>query len=369
MDYRKRTLEELETHASHISRRSALIGLDGFIDKIVRPVAQRDGQGEQFTPMRTISEFGERIMSASGKSTNIELYLVMDKLGGNGPIMANALLSAGMQTRYVGALGHPHIHSVFEEFAARSKAVSIAEPSITTAMEFADGKVMLGNTVSLDDITFEALIHHIGEGPFIDLISRADLIGLVNWTMIPNMTALFTSLLDRIIPMLPPRDQRIWFFDLADPEKRSQGDLVTALKTIARFQPHGSVTLGLNLKESQQVARALGLPGRNADANGIQETARAIREKLGLGTVVVHPKESAACANRDGTWWIEGPYTDSPKITTGAGDNFNAGFVTDQLLELSPVACLTVGACFSGHYVRTAKSASLNDIDAFLRRW
>ena len=47
----------------------------------------------------------------------------------------------------------------------------------------------------------------------------------------------------------------------------------------------------------------------------------------------------------------------------------NAGFVTGQLLGLSPVACLTVGVSFSGHYVRTAKSPSLNDIDAFLRHW
>ncbi|MGH8019648.1 MAG: PfkB family carbohydrate kinase [Opitutaceae bacterium] len=369
MDYRKRTLEELQKHASRIGSRIALIGFDGFIDKIVHPVSQRQGQGAQFTPMRTISEFGERILGAAGKSTNIELFPVMDKLGGNGPIMASALLAAGMTTRYIGALGRPQVHGVFHEFADRAQATSIADPSITTAIEFADGKVMLGNTVSLDDITFDAIIEHVGEGALVDLFSRADLIGLVNWTMIPNMTAIFTALLARIVPVLPPRDQRLWFFDLADPEKRSKGDLVVALNTIARFQPHGSVTLGLNLKESQQVSHALGLPVREPDAAGLKDMARAIRERLAIGTVVIHPKESAVCANREGVWSIEGPYTDTPKLTTGAGDHFNAGFVTGQLLGLSPVACLTLGACFSGCYVRTARSPSLNDIDAFLRDW
>lgn len=369
MENRKRTLQELGAVAGKISSRTALVGLDGFVDTIVHPVAQRHGQGDNFTPIETIQAFGERILAAAGKSTNIELYPVMEKLGGNGPIMANALLAAGVKTRYIGALGKPHIHPVFAEFAARSEAVSVAAPGLTTALEFNDGKIMLGNTISLDEVTFETIVKVMGEGAFQDLLSRADLISLVNWTMIPNMTAFFVALLEKVIPMLPPRDQRLWFFDLADPEKRSKGDLVTALRTIARFQQHGSVTLGLNLKEAQQVCAALELGEQATDPEGLKEMARRIRQELGLGTVVVHPKESAACATRDGTWWVEGPYVEKPKITTGAGDHFNAGFATGQLLGLSPEACLTVGVCFSGIYVRTARSPSLNDVDAFLRDW
>lgn len=369
MDNRKQTLEELQKHAGRISSRSTLIGLDGFVDTIVHPVDQRHGQGDRYTPMSSLADFGKRITAAAGKSTNIELYPVLEKLGGNGPIMADALLATGLKTRYIGALGKPGIHPLFADFAKRSSAVSVAPPGYTTAVECSDGKVMLGNTVSLDDVTYDAVLAAMGEGAFRDLVASVDLIGLVNWTMIPNMTAFFNALLDRVIPMLPPRDQRIWFFDLADPEKRSQGDLVAVLHTIARFQPHGSVTFGLNLKEAQQVARALGLRDPGTDPDALRALARSIRDALKIGTVIVHPKESAACANRDGTWWVEGPYTDAPKITTGAGDHFNAGFVTGQLLGLSPVACLTTGVCFSGHYVRTARSPSLNDVDAFLRGW
>lgn len=369
MDYRKRTLEALQTPASRIGSKHALVGLDGFVDTIVRPVAQRSGQGDRFTPMTTITEFGDRINAAAGKSTNIELYPTMEKLGGNGPIMGNALIAAGVKTRYVGALGRPAVHGVFSDFAARSQAVSIGNPGLTTAIEFNDGKIMLGNMVSLDDITFEAIIQAMGEGAFLEAMSRADLIALVNWTMIPNMTALFAAILERVVPMMPPRDQRIWFFDLADPEKRSRGDLLAALRTIARFQPHGSATLGLNLKEAQQVCGALNLPAAGSDEAGVKEMARAIRQELHLGTVVVHPTASAACATRDGVWHVVGPFTESPKITTGAGDHFNAGFVTGQLLGLAPEACLTLGVCFSGFYVRTARSPSLNDVDAFLRGW
>ena len=48
-------------------------------------------------------------------------------------------------------------------------------------------------------------------------IGDASLVALVNWTMIPNMTVLFHALLERVIPILPPRDQRLLFFDLAYP--------------------------------------------------------------------------------------------------------------------------------------------------------
>jgi hypothetical protein len=298
MDFKQTTLKELQDHAGRVGSKSSLVGLDGFVDTIVHGVAQRHGQGNDFKRIETITEFGERILAAAGKSTNIELYPIMEKLGGNGPIMANALLSAGMKTRYLGALGHPSAHGVFTDFAARSNAVSIANPGFTTAAEFTDGKIMLGNTSALDTVTFESIVSQVGEGQFLEMFSQVDLIALVNWTMIPNMTRFFNSLLDRVIPMIPPRDQRIWFFDLADPEKRSTGDIVTVLNTISRFQPHGTTTLGLNYSEAQQVCKALGLSQQDPVEEGLKTMAREIREKLHLGTVVVHPKDSAACATR-----------------------------------------------------------------------
>lgn len=369
MDHRQRTLQELAQHHTRISEKVAVAGLDGFVDTIVHPVAQRHGQGDQFTPIRTINEFGQRVLGAAGKSTNIELFPMMQKLGGNGPIMGQALLSAGIQLHYIGALGKPAIHGVFTDFATRAHAVSVAEPSSTTAAEFSDGKIMFGYTVSLDAITYESVVAAVGAAALRDLLARADLVALVNWTMIPNMTAVFRALLAHDLPRLPPHPVRLWFFDLADPEKRSRADLREALDVIAQFSAHGKVTLGLNFKEAQQVAAVLELPAPSTEPEAVQALARAIRETLAIDTVVVHPRDAAACATREGTAWVPGPYCDAPKITTGAGDHFNAGFVTAQLLGLSPEACLTLGVCFSGIYVRTAQSPSLNDVDAFLRGW
>jgi len=54
---------------------------------------------------------------------------------------------------------------------------------------------------------------------------------------------------DKILPNLPPRDTRNFFFDLADPAKRSSSDIREVLDVISRFQAHAEVTLGLNYNE------------------------------------------------------------------------------------------------------------------------
>lgn len=369
MEFKTRTLQELRDRRGTLPSKQAILGLDGFIDTLVTPVALRAGQGENFTPISTIAEFGQRIVGAAGKSTNIEFYPRMEKLGGNGPIMANALLAQGPQVTYVGALGAPSIHPVFADLARRAHAVSLCAAAATTAAEFDDGKIMLGMMKSLDEITPQQIDAVIGAQAWRDALGAADLVALVNWTMIPNMTTIFNDLVDRVLPQVPAKPGRVFFFDLADPEKRSVADLVYALETIGKFEQFGRVTLGLNLKEAQQVYAALGFGRASESEDGLRAQAEAVRQRLDLTTVVVHPKESAACATREGSWWVPGPYAAKPLITTGAGDHFNAGFVAGQLMGLSPQSCLTLGVCTSGHYVRTAQSPSAADLETFLAQW
>jgi sugar/nucleoside kinase (ribokinase family) len=369
MDFKARTLAALRAARTDAPAKTALVGLDGFVDTIVTPVAQRTGQGEAFTPIRTIPEFAQRVAGAAGKSTNIEFYPLMDKLGGNGPIMANALLAAGTRVTYIGALGRPSIHPVFLDFASRADVVSLCDPAATTAVEFGDGKLMLGQLRSLDGITMETLGEVMGAERFRSTLAASDLVSLVNWTMIPNMTAILRALVEEVLPELPPRKDRIFFFDLADPEKRSRGDLLEVLHIMSCFGTYGLVTLGLNYKEAQRVHAELGFPPRGVAEEDLRAIAAEIRSHLNLHTVVVHPSDSAACATEAGTFWLPGPYTDQPLITTGAGDHFNAGFAQGRLLGLEPEACLTLGVCTSGYYVRTGQSPDLAQLEGFIAGW
>lgn len=365
----QKVLQDLSAKMSNASNRTALVGLDGFVDKIVKPIAARHGKGDAFTPFATMETFGQRIIDAAGESANIEMYLEVEKLGGNGPIMANALQAEGFKTRYVGALGMP-VHPVFTEFAQKTNAISVTGPGITHALEFTDGKLMLGSMADLDDITLERIMEVMGEGAFLDMISRADLIALVNWTMIPNMTELLEGLINRVFPVIAPKESgRFFYFDLADPAKRSRSDIAEVLQVISRFRSFGSVTLGLNFSEARQVAEVLKLSSVEAGPAGLQQAAAQIRESLNLACVVIHPREGAACATREGTEYVAGPFCKAPKISTGAGDHFNAGFAAAQVLGMQPETCLAVAVATSGQYVRTARSPSLRETASFIQSW
>ncbi|MGF1483339.1 MAG: PfkB family carbohydrate kinase [Opitutales bacterium] len=369
MDYKKETLAEIAQKQSTIGSKHALVGVDGFVDRIFTPVKSRHGRGDAFDPFLSLQDLGERVTAAAGKSTNIEFYPKIEKLGGNGPIMAYALVAAGAKVRYVGALGKDSIEPVFEDLARKTNAISVCDPGISMMAECDDGKVIFGNTSPLDELTYEAIVGKMGEGEFFDAMSRAHLVGLVNWTMIPDMTNILNAIVERVLPNLSTLEERIFFFDLCDPAKRSEGDLLGLLNTLKRFQNYGRAILGLNLSEAEQVWHVLGHMAVPPTEDGLKEMASTIRQDLNLSCIVIHPVESAACATRDDTWWVQGPFTEKPKITTGAGDHFNAGFLTGQLLGLTPPACLTLAVTFSGHYVRTAKSPSLNDATSFIHGW
>src|SRR5258708_33871018 len=88
---------------------AAFVGLDGFVDEIIHVVDKRDN-AENFARLPTIAKLAERLAGAAGKSTNVELVNQLTKLGGNGPIMANALASFGIRVTYLGTLGYPALH-------------------------------------------------------------------------------------------------------------------------------------------------------------------------------------------------------------------------------------------------------------------
>src|SRR5437764_8780751 len=99
-EYREQCAAKLLTLAGPVSHLRAFVGLDGFVDEIVHAVDKREG-AEKYNRLPTISALSERVSAAAGKSTNIELVNQSTKLGGNGPIMANALAGLGVKVTYV----------------------------------------------------------------------------------------------------------------------------------------------------------------------------------------------------------------------------------------------------------------------------
>ena len=351
----------------------ALVGFDGFVDHIIDVVATRQSR-TAYATIPTIAALGSKISAAAGQSANIELVVKQSKIGGNGPIMANALCSHGCRVTAVGILGEGAVDPVFEPLAKRAEQViSLGAPAVTDALEFGDGKLMLGKLFPLEAVTFERLVTASGGVAGLKALLAAPRgIATVNWTMTLELTTIWTRLSTEVLPGLRA-DRPLWFIDLADPAKRTVEDIRAALEALRGLQAHADVILGLNEAECRQILAVMGLPWPTA-ANEWQAAELgcvAIREQLGLAYVMCHLVRASAVAwsvsGMTGSTSADGFFTQKPLITTGAGDHFNAGFFMGLMHGIPPAECLQIGGATSGHYVRTAQSPTRAQAAAFLR--
>src|SRR5262245_12140349 len=196
---RQACASQLQDSSKRAAQMTAFIGLDGFVDEILHVVDKRES-AEKYLRLPTIAQLAERLAAAAGRSTNVELVSQLTKLGGNGPIMANALASFGMKVIYLGILGYPNLHPVFADFAKRAQVHSIAEPGYTDALEFEDGKIMLGKHQSLKQMNWENIKSRFGQDKFAASFGTAELVGFVNWTMLTCMSDIWDSVLKEICP-------------------------------------------------------------------------------------------------------------------------------------------------------------------------
>ena len=193
-EFRRTAADRLDAAASRVPELSAFVGLDGFVDEILHVVDKRY-DADRFDRVPTIAAYAERLAAAAGRSTNVELVNVMTKLGGNGPIMANALASFGLRVSYLGALGYPAIHPVFESFTRRAEVASVCGAGLTDALEFEDGKIMVGKHYTLKEVNWANICSRYGKDRFALKFASADLVGFVGSSnALPPALASATSL-------------------------------------------------------------------------------------------------------------------------------------------------------------------------------
>ncbi len=354
----KKAAENLKANQS---AKKVVVGFDGFIDEIIHVVRERQDD-ENYSRIETITEFSEKIGAASGLSANVEFVPQQVKLGGNGPIMANALGTQGYDIDYIGALGTGEINPIYKEFAEKcTEVITLTEPGRTDALEFNDGKLMLAKMNNLVDVNWETLLKFTSRENLKAMAEKASLMAFTNWTELPN----FNSLVEGFTEILSETDNRPGIFiDLADPAKRLDSDIKVVCELITALQEHADVILGLNENESVQIANIYGVSEDDFTARSV-----ALREALNISVIVIHPIAGAAVADGTCATWIDGPYTKTPKLTTGAGDNFNSGFCNAWLAGLSGEEAIAVGVCTSGFYVRECHSPNREELLDFMNRW
>lgn len=336
-----------------------LVGFDGFVDEICHVVEERL-TATAFRPVKTITDYANKVGKYAGLSMNLEIVPTLVKLGGNAPIMANCLSELGNSIDFIGAIGKNDIHPLFRDFSEKCRnCFSISEPGHTDALEFTDGKIMLGKIEPMDIVTWDNIVAYIGLDKLTEIVQESELLAFNNWTLIFGMNGIiegFTELLSQT------KHNPYIYFDLSDPTKRDRQDIREAIYYINQMQKVGKVILGLNKNESDLISQII--KKKEVD---LADRALMIKDTLGLYACVIHDIKGASCGFEKRGEWLDGPFTPKPKLSTGAGDNFNAGYCYGLLSGLSPEESLLTGVCTSGFYVRKKHSPNSQELLSFIK--
>jgi hypothetical protein len=361
--------EKIDDFKRHIDglggeRIAGICGFDGFIDTFIR-----------LQNPATMAEFGPKVSEAAGISASYPVHHLGDKFGGNGPLFAVALhdvLSGNVDISYIGALGKGTVLPIFQEaLAGKVQCIhTLAEPAHSDCLEFNDGKIMLSDMRSCADVTWERLMEYVGEKALDAMLMRSRFVAAVNWGKLVNVGGIWENMARRMGELGIPKKEVVFFMDLAEFEQRPREDRLGLVELVSKITAQCQTLLSLNLKEAWQMADEFGgdFHGRKAPGE-IGEVAAFIRKHIDADRILVHPNDGAACASDTGCIYIPGPYCKQPLISTGAGDNFGAGCLAGVLSSMDDLDLLLSGVCASGHFVRSGKSASYQEIGHLASLW
>lgn len=313
-----------------------MIGFDGYRDEIFRPVQKRTASGIRY--WERMEQLGAFLQENRGRSADMEICRERAALGGNGPLMAGAMAALGAEVTCVGLLDG--CEDLMETGKRRVEWISIGPASQCMALELSDGKLMLGQLNSME-LTWQEIRERIAPHTLRSLAEGCELIGIVNWSAFLHMNDILLHLEEEI------RDRhRILFFDLADFSARSREDVMELTGLLQDFSKRHTVVIGCNQKEAVLLGqRCFG------EALSCGEAGRRLAAFIPGGIIVIHGREGAECFQGDNTFRDKVAFVEKPKILTGAGDHFNAGFCSGLLKGISLQEALKLGNRSAGIYI------------------
>lgn len=340
------------------------VGFDGYVDKIFHAVKMRRPDERLF--FSEIKEFAFHIESLSGKSGQVELVLQETKIGGNAPILSHGLGSLGVKTQCIAAMGWPEVHPIFKGISGNVELVSVNDPSKSDAFEFKDGKLIFSECTPFDEFDWELIKTRLGLSSLKESISNSRLLAIVDWVNLPKASDIWKGLLEDIIKGNKGFCDK-FFFDLCDPSRKSREEILEVLEIISLYKPYGEVVLGLNQNEANKIYQAL----TDEDPSGLSliKIGKSIFDQKYVHRLLIHPTDYSISFADEGISIMPGRVVERPKVLTGAGDNFNAGFALGWMLGFEISNCLLLAMATSGAYIQTGNSPDIPQLIDYIRNW
>ena len=360
----KETIEEIVAHLDQTSldEPTAFLGYDACIDIIVRIVSSKDENeiSEYFTES---SRFGEFLINLNNKSAGVELQTKLSKPGGNMVITANALGNLGVKVECVGTFGLPEILPVFNTMSENCSLHTIGDTIFATALEFDNSKVIMFDPGPYNNLTWQDIKDIIGIEKIKQLVEGKQLVSFLNWSEIENSSEIWDGFLRDVLPYVELKGHLPYFFsDFSDCSRKSKQDIQLAVNVLGRFRNYFKVTLSLNQNESALIAKALDLEDHNSDEEFIKKLYRLTNTDI----LIIHRTNDALAYNGVDYEKSDTFFCKEPKILTGGGDNFNAGFCYALFHKLNLAQSLIVANAVSGAYVKTGISPNVENLIKFL---
>jgi hypothetical protein len=345
--------------------KTAFAGFDACIDYIVKVVKEKkeDDVHEYFM---TTDELTKYLSSLGDKSCGLELDTKLCKPGGNMVITANALGVLGVYVDCVGTFGMPEIQPVFKKLSPNCALYTIAETISATALEFEKSKIIMFDPGPYDHLSWDDIKSRLGNEKLKSLLAGKDLYVFLNWSEIRNSTTIWKGILDEILPEIPDNQlPKVLFTDFSDFSRRTKPEIISVINLLKKFRQHIRIELSLNKNEADLLALALNITEWKNDVEYVSK----LYKKCEVDVLIIHRVDDSIAFNGVRMETFSTFLCNEPKILTGGGDNFNAGYCFSHYYNLDMLQSLIVANAVSGLYVKNGKSPDLPELLEFLKEY
>ena len=337
---------------------------DGFIDEQWALVNSRASMDE-VSFIGKMTQFADRINAVGSGGMGIELIKKRVVFGGFTANIGHAAAALGVSTVMAGLFGEGEVDPVFAELQGISRMITLGAPSITHALEFDDGKILMTNMEAVLGMRWSRILEALGMDEINKILKDSDIIGVGYWSLMPA----FDEIVEEFCKIIPSDGKkRRFFFDFADFSRRDRNSLVKTLQRLKELNEIIPMILSVNEHEA---AVLFEIAGEIFDdkANNIAEKTKTVRQFLGLDELVIHTPNFAIAASKiEGAALIPQAYVEKPVRTAGAGDTFNGAYIAACLAKLDISERLFTANAAVTYFLNTGTPPNRQNLENQLNR-